>query len=341
MERFSTFYGTFLKEAAPTKKNMEKFNEVYGLDLSNEELEKLFTRFTNVRGKLQNKDIFTYKDFDDLFSNLKPSPKEIKNVHNTKRVNNSGVPELVEAKMEKIYELLRWQYGMDLLDEDLEDIVQGYDEIRIANAVDKDIFSWNDITALKQGITAARNAGGNPIPEDPEEGESRKLYSDENLIVYKVENYEDSKRLCHDVGNSGSWCISYKANDRYWDEYTNDRNLDFIFILMRDGRKFAIATDKTGANIEIYDQADLLTSGYYLVKQHPEIVQPIRDAGYVDFKTHDQYNATQKDGYTEINEIYSGGLGSGSPIEVTSRIDAKGNYLDEDKDGTYAMVVRR
>lgn len=342
MERFKNFYETFILEAALTKNNIEKFNKAYDLSMTKDELEPIFTRFGNVRGNLTNKDIFTYQNFDDLYSNLKPSAKEIKNVHNKNRTNNNNVPALVDTKLEKIYELLRWQYGKDLLDEDLEDIVKGYEQIRAMNTVDKDVFQWSDITALKQGITQARNAGGkNRVNEDPEEGDSKKLYSDENLMVYKVENYEDSKRFCHDVGNSGSWCISYKANNKYWDEYTGERNLDFIFVLMRDGEKYAIATDKTGANIEIYDTADLLTSGYHLVKQHPEIVQPIRDAGYTDFKSHDQYDATQKDGYTEVKEIYSGGMGSGSAIEVISRIDENGNYLDEDKHGTYAMVVSR
>jgi hypothetical protein len=342
MERFKNFYETFILEAALTKNNIEKFNKAFGTNLTDKEIEPIFNRFEVAKNRLTNKDIFTYGNLDELTKALAPTPKEIKAITNSRDANRNGVFKLRTDKLQKIYDLLRITYGYELLDEDLVDIVEGFNEMIIDNSATKNIFEYSNISELKQEITNSRNAGGSSnIDEDPEEGNSKKLYSDESLMVYKIESYEDSMRLCHDVGKSGSWCISYKQDKQYWDSYTGERNLDFIFVIMRNGDKYAIATDKTGANIEIYDTADLLTSGYYLVKQNPQIVEPIRAAGYTAFKSAEQYDATQKDGYTEVKEVYSGDMGSGSAINVTSRIDENGNYLDEDKHGTYGMVFSR
>ena len=335
-----SYYDEYVAKARLTRNNRKLFVQKYG-EFDNTALMRIFGRFERIKPTLKNRDIFTYTDFSALRNILMPTDKEKNSVINTRQQNTHGVYEIRSDKTEKVYDLLRLTYGFELLDEDLCDVVKAYAEMVSADYASKSIFGYANMTEFKNDITAFRNKGGSrPIGDvDPEVTESKKLYSDEHLIVYKVECYEDSKHLCHDVGNRASWCISYQGNDTYWKQYTRDRNLEFVFLLLRSGEKFAITMTKDGSTTEVYDTADLLTSCFHLVDKYPQIVKPIRDAGFENFQDRSQYQTTQMDGFVEVQEVITGELGGGSRVSVTSRIDETGNYLDMDKHGTYGMVV--
>ena len=341
-----------LLEAKLTKRNKELFRKKYG-DLPDFEMEKIFSDFSDVQTSLGNKDMFSYDSINELKevitttkaekttkANKKSIEKLLSKISNSRDKNQNGIGTLRDDKRDYVYKVLRAKYGDDLLDEDLMDVFDGFNELVRANT-SKGIFEYTDIDALKTAITDGRNVGGNQITDDPDEGDSKKLYSDEKLMIYKVENYEDSKRFCNEVGNKGSWCVAYEGTSRYWDEYTA-KGVEFVYVMFRDGNKYALALVDDGESMEVYDTADLIVSGYALVKQHPEIVEPIRNGGFPKFKSSEQYDVTKdKDGYTNVQEIMNGRIGSGRAVTVITRLDENDKFLDEVKHKTWAMKVIR
>jgi len=335
-----------LHEAKFTKRNKETFVKKYG---EVENMEQIFRDFEQVRSAVTNKDMFGYSSLPELTAEINKARETqgkkalesiLKKISNQRDKNKNGIGTIRSDRYTPAYQALRDVYGEKLTDEDLVDVINGFNELIRAGG-DKGLFDYNGIDDLKTAIADGRKMGGNRIDEDPEEGDSTKLFSDENLMIYKVGNYNDSMRFCNDVGNKASWCISYEHSSEYWDKYTS-QGVEFVFVMYRNGDKYALAMLDEGHSLEVYNTADLIVSGYALAKQHPEIVNPIRKGGFAQFKSADQYDvSTDEDGYTNVTEEMNGRIGEGRPVTVVTRLDENDEFLDEEKHGTWSMKVVR
>lgn len=338
-----------------TKKNQNLFQAKYP-SVSNTYIPEIFERFERLKGVIDNRDIFSYRNESSLMAAIKPTKREKVKVFNGQRKNNNNVCELRSDRIDKVYELLRYTYDMKLTEEDMSDIVDGYGTMVKTNYTTKDIFSFDDLATLKDAIVKARNEGvETQITTIPEVSDKSKLlYADDDVLVYDVKSFEDSEMLCHNVGVSASWCISYKGNDTHWNSYHERNGISFVFVLYRKGgEKFALAMKDDGASIETYNVSDNVVSTYNIVRNLPQIVDPIKNAGYKGFRSSAEYDVTKLktsdhpemvaancpiDYFYEVSENCNGSIGGGSGSFV-SRIDEDGNYLDMDVHGTFGMKI--
>lgn len=318
-----------LNEVNASKDNITQFKTKYGSNLSDEEVTTIFNRFTQKQDSVSNKDIFKYSGLETLKTELsKPSRKEKNEIYNTAggktRVNDTPTTRT----------LLRLKYG-NILDEDIEDIIKSWNLKSSDGAASNDIFEYSNLTSLKTDIV--RNANGEDIsieefPEDDDGAET--IFSDDELALIKITSYESSRKYCHEIGGSASWCISYETDEKYWNQYTSEGK-EFIFLILKTGDKYAI-TYVDGAH-EVYDRADILTSAYKLVKDHPQIVAPLQKAGVKSIKNATEYDVTNDEIGPIVTEE-SSGLGGGVAT-IISYLDKNFEYRDIDKHNHPAMAI--
>ena len=326
-------YNNVILEAKATKKNIEKFNQQYGVDFSDDRVASIFQRLENRKATL-NPDPFSYGSIGELLKAITtPSPKEEKNM-----TNQGGFYKTDNSKGANLLrKLLRIRYG-DILDEDIDYLIRQYNDYKSKGGTTP-IMGFRDLSSMKEELSRSdKDDMENRIDEDPEISEdSRIIYSDDELMLVRVGNYEDSHHLCHNVGHTGAWCISYPHSTKYWNDYTSEGK-KFIFLLLRDGDKYAI-TYIDGAH-EIYNRADNLASGFQLAKKYPQIIDPLKEEGVTSIKHADEYDAKKTDYGWEVEEVFTKALG-GLTGKFTSYLNEDYDYLDMIKDKHPAIKVER
>ena len=179
----------------------------------------------------------------------------------------------------------------------------------------------------KEVIRLTSSSTVTPFPES--HAKYLKMDSNTKTKLLLVEDRETAVDFCHKYGMKASWCISYENTDSHWNNYTG-KGISFVFVLLEDGNKYAIAFAPDKNNWEIYNKEDQLTSSFYLVTQHPEIVNPLKRFTNGSFKSQDEFDAKPKvysggENGWEVVEMISGALGGGGYGKTAI------SYLDENK----------
>lgn len=326
---------------AQNKRDMEIFSSKFGV--------------TNPNEAKNMSDTYTQK-----YGNSKFQPKDILDLNSREELDYYlGLPNLKKlvkgnfrrgvADVEKVYNILYNHYNdfSQDFDVDFKDTINQFNQIvtnpKAGGWIKPDVFlSFPNYKDLKKYVgdmvmklpetelEVDRQQIENDLPD------SEVIYEDNEIIAVRIGSYEDSRHFGHSegYGKKCAWCTANEGTRKYWDDYTGDRNLSFVYIVnKRTGEKQALTLTETGGDQEVYNTADQLTSGWHLVNNRDGLVEAVRQNGFPEFKSSDEY-AVEEDGeFLSITEHSDGSLGQGHPVRITTRLYKDTQSIIDEKDG--------
>lgn len=139
----------------------------------------------------------------------------------------------------------------------------------------KDINSYPTISSIRVFYNHIKEVKFDKEQVKKAKEESNKIFEDSNFLIVEP--------LTHDAscvyGRETKWCVASKDSSRYFDDYTQNRNSRFYYVISKKGKdtrysKFALRIPTDGDEIEVWDQQDNRSSFDIMFEKLPEI-QPI------------------------------------------------------------------
>jgi len=326
---------------AQNKRDMEIFSSKFGVTKPNEA--------KNIS------DIYKQK-----YGNSKFQPKNILDLDSREELDYYlGLPNLKKlikgnfrrgvADVEKVYNILYNHYNdfSQDFDIDFKDTINQFNQIvtnpKAGSKIRPDVFlSFPNYKELKKHVgDIVMDLPATELDVDRQKIEnelpnSEVIYEDDEIIAVRIGSYEDSRHFGHaeGYGKKCAWCVATKSTRNYWDDYTKKHNLSFVYIVnKKTGEKQALTLTATGGDQEVYNTADQLTSGWHLVNNRDGLVKAIRQNGFPEFKSSDDYVLEEDGEFITITELSDGSLGQGSAVRITTRLYKDTQSLIDAKDG--------
>ena len=328
-----------VKSEVVTQESLNRFNKTFPTTPVKEGVKHRIL----IRAQRINYNIYQHDKFYDVKKCLvKFSRREKYKVWN----DNRGEYHNTQEANEILEETLAITYNLnDAYISEVKDVRDMWNVAKLDNKNLGDLFSFLDFHKLKNAVTPKEDPNRiTTIEEFPEDEDGvETLYKDEEILLVKINSYEASRNYCHNYGMTAPWCISYTNNRSHWDRHVDEKGNKFVFLLNKSGDKYAFVYNEE--DHEIYNRQDQLTSSYKLVKNHPEIVEPLRKAGAVsvnkaeDMKAEPTLFKTKKGEFKGTTVVETNtGIGDISGT-ITSYLDENDEYLDVEKHNHPAMKV--